>query len=91
MISDLHEQDDGGKTLSVASHIHLHSDHDLWQLTLVTDCLFPPACTVRGGIMGNFGALSFTSLRETDTDSGALAAFPVFSLATIWQKKNIYK
>jgi hypothetical protein len=33
--------------------------------------------------MGNFGALSFTSLRETDIESGALAALPVFSLATI--------
>lgn len=50
--------------------------------TWATSRLLSPAGIEIGASIGSFGALSFTSIKLTDNDNGALAAFPKVSLAT---------
>jgi hypothetical protein len=42
-----------------------------------------------GGIRGSLGALSLTSFKLTVSVRGALAALPVFSLATTYNKRQL--
>lgn len=51
---------------------------------LVTKLFRSVAGTDAGGIIGSRGGLSLTSFKLIVRDTGALAAVPFFSLATIW-------